>query len=97
MSLLDDGHDGPPSADHGDERVTLRAIISRAEALDLLESWLDTHPERRVEAISKRAGKVRIHLSAGYGSSKHYRSDTQETVESAIRTVLGIAYSDGER
>jgi hypothetical protein len=39
----------------------------------------------------------KVTLSAGESGSKRFRSETQFTLESAIRTALQVAWSEGER
>jgi hypothetical protein len=72
----------------------LAAIVEKAAALDLLEQWLDVHPERQLE----RAFKSRDKFHIGISPRRHetYSSETQETLASAIRTVIQIAISNGD-
>lgn len=70
-------------------------MAEKAAALDLLEQWLDVHPSREVTDIAKLEGKIHIAISADSEESPH-TSETQETLASAIRTVLQIAISNGD-
>ena len=73
----------------------------KAAALDLLEQWLDVHPERNGE-FYKKDGKLvavlrseRLADSGKFTAGRHL-SKTQETLASAIRTVLQVAISNGD-
>ena len=90
MSIQDDKFPGDAIAETIAEG---HAVLDKAAALDLLEQWLDVHPERRAHQF-KTFGKLWITLTGTGG--QQYASNTQETLASAIRTVLQVAISNGD-
>lgn len=63
---------------------------------DLLQSWLDVTPARCVERIARIGGIYRVTLSVGNGS-RLFGSQTQTTLDGAIRSAIMIAWMEGER
>jgi hypothetical protein len=76
--------------------LDLAAIVEKAAALDLLEQWLDVHPGRAIRYAFKQDGRLHIALQSESPDGRHI-SGTQETLASAIRTVLQVAYANGDR
>ena len=62
-------------------------------AWDLLDEWLGTNPERYVRNMHRLNREYTVSLSG----ERVYTSYTQATLESAIRSALMVAYSNGER
>ena len=62
-------------------------------AWDLLDEWLGANPERYVRNMHRLNREYTVSLSG----ERVYTSYTQETLESAIRSALMVAYSNGER
>ena len=89
----------PDRPDRPDRPGDLAAIIDKAAALDLLEQWLDVHPERSLHQLRKVNGKVLIDIAILHRDKypEVHSSSTRETLASAIRTVLGIAYANGDK
>jgi len=62
-------------------------------AFDLLESWLHESTDRCVHSMHRINGRWTVSLRG----AQVYSSVTQVTLDSAIRSALMVAYSNGER
>jgi hypothetical protein len=63
-------------------------------AWELLDSWLGGKPGRSVKRMVRTPGPLYTVVLSG---RKEYTSTTQLTLESAVRTALGIAYAEGDK
>ena len=67
-----------------------------AAAWDLLDDWLGSKPGRSVKRMVRGRDKTALY-SVTLSGRREYTSTTQHTLESAVRTALGVAYAEGYR
>lgn len=68
-------------------------VLTQPNAWDLLESWLNESADRCVHTMNRINGRWTFSLQG----EQVYSSVTQVTLDSAIRSALMVAYSNGER
>lgn len=70
------------------------APIPEMSVWDRLEAWLNTDTERRVDQVQRLNGVWSVRIR---GRVRYYSCSTEQSLENAIRTALGIAVTNGER
>ena len=73
----------------------IHAVTAPGDALDMLQAWIARDPfHRAVDRMARRDGRFLVEIRSRSGV---HATDTQTTLESAIRTALMVAMWEGER
>jgi hypothetical protein len=95
MAIHDAAKDEDLDAKYREQMVEFVRDEQRHAALGLLESWISSDPLNRcIERIARIHDRWLIEIRGRFGV---YSSQTQETLDSAVRTVLMSAIWEGDR